>query len=81
MLEWLLFLNSHHKVLYGAMQGDKDSFELAFALAGKHSDFRRIMYWPRAALANLTKVGLQYTLKTAAKMASKDEWSTLGTPC
>ena len=58
MLEWLLFLNAHHNVLYQSMYGDKDSFELAFALAGKHGDFRRVKYWPRAALGNLTEVGL-----------------------
>ena len=75
MLEWLLFLNSHHKVLYGAMPGGKDSFELAFALAGKHSDFRCIKYWPRAALANLSQVGLQYMAGYVAKLASNDECS------
>ena len=36
--------------------GDKDTFELAFALAEKHADFYRILQWPRAALGNITEV-------------------------
>lgn len=37
-LEWLWFVNSHSEVIYKLMYGDKDTFRLAFALAGK-SDF------------------------------------------
>ena len=36
--------------------GDKDTFELAFALADKHTDFYRILQWPRAALGKITEV-------------------------
>ena len=37
-LEWLWFVNSYSEVIYKLMYGDKDTFRLAFALAGK-SDF------------------------------------------
>lgn len=39
VLEWLWFLNSHPEVMYKVMHGDKDTFRLAFHLAGKASDF------------------------------------------
>ena len=39
MLEWLWFLNSHPGVTYRNMYGDKDTFRLAFHLAGKASAF------------------------------------------
>ena len=35
---------------------DKDTFELAFSLAGKRKDFRKVPYWPRAALGMQTQV-------------------------
>jgi len=30
---------------------DKDTFELAFALAGKQKEFRKVQYWPRGGLS------------------------------
>ena len=34
VLEWILFLNANADVLYTLVWGDKDLYELGFALAG-----------------------------------------------
>ena len=52
----MLFLNAHGSVRDGLMYGDKDTFELAFALAGSHSDYHRIRIWARTALSELKHV-------------------------
>ena len=41
-LEWLWFVNSHSEVIYKLMYGDKDTFRLAFALAGKSGYFEQV---------------------------------------
>ena len=41
-LEWLWFVNSHAEVVYKLMYGDKDTFRLAFALAGKSDYFEQV---------------------------------------
>ena len=41
MLEWLWFLNSHPETIYKLMYGDKDTFRLAFALAGKEAAYQQ----------------------------------------
>ncbi|KAI8471635.1 MAG: mannosyltransferase putative-domain-containing protein [Monoraphidium minutum] len=46
-LQWLWLLNSHTEVLYKAMHGDKDTYLLAFHLAGRAADFRQVAHWPR----------------------------------
>ena len=35
-------MNSHSEVIYKLMYGDKDTFRLAFALAGKSSSFEQV---------------------------------------
>lgn len=45
VLEWLWFLNSHPDVTYKSMYGDKDTFRLAFHLAGKASEFWQARAW------------------------------------
>ncbi|KAK9839306.1 hypothetical protein WJX81_006877 [Elliptochloris bilobata] len=50
VLEWLWFLNSHPDVVYKNMYGDKDTFRLAFHLAGKPSAFWQVPTPPRSAL-------------------------------
>ena len=52
-MEWLWFLNSHAELLYKHMLGDKDTFEMAFMLAGKHEQFHRIAYSPGIPLTAL----------------------------
>eukprot|EP00775_Hariotina_reticulata_P001016 gene1016-1349_t len=41
VLQYLWLLNSHHEWVYKHMHGDKDTFLLAFALAGKLDAFRQ----------------------------------------
>ena len=74
VLEWLLFLNSYPDVVYKQVSyGDKDTFELAFALAEKHADFYRILQWPRAALCNITEVRAEPRC-TGRKAVSQMAW-------
>ena len=56
IIEWALFLNLHNEITYRHMLGDKDSYELAFALAGKLEHFSKVTSWSRTALAPLEKV-------------------------
>ena len=52
VLEWLWFLNAHPGVTYKNMYGDKDTFRLAFNLAGKASAFwQALTLSPALALA------------------------------
>ena len=51
VLEFILFLNVHSEVTYMLMYGDKDTFELAFALAGKSENFQKMPAWERSALS------------------------------
>jgi len=44
VLEWLWFVNSHSEVIYKLMYGDKDTFRLAFALAGKSDYYEQVPY-------------------------------------
>ncbi len=44
MLEWLWFLNSHKKPVSDWMWGDKDTYRLAFALAGKADAFQQVSH-------------------------------------
>ena len=50
-------MNSHSEVIYKLMYGDKDTFRLAFALAGKSSSFEqaRCGLAPRHALCKLVQ--------------------------
>ena len=54
-MEWLFFLNSHAELLYQHMLGDKDTFEMAFMLAGKHPQFHRVAISPGVPLSKLYK--------------------------
>jgi hypothetical protein len=49
VLEYLWLLNSHHEWVYKHMHGDKDTFLLAFAMAGRLADFKQV----RATLQTL----------------------------
>ena len=42
VLEWLWLLNSHREVMYKKMHGDKDTYKLAFFLAGKLDQFEQV---------------------------------------
>ena len=42
VLEWIMFLNLHADMLYSIIWGDKDTYRLAFHLAGKSSGFSQV---------------------------------------
>ena len=63
VIEWVWFLNSHAELLYRHMLGDKDLFEVAFMLAGRHADFTRIPYSPGVPLTLLQRGVRQHSLK------------------
>ena len=42
VLEWLWYLNSHANYVYPRTGGDKDTYKLAFHLAGRPDDFRQV---------------------------------------
>ena len=42
VLEWIMFLNLHADMLYSIIWGDKDTYRLAFHLAGKSSSFSQV---------------------------------------
>ena len=56
MVEWAWFINSYGDdgVYQQLMNGDKDSFLLAFALANKTSDYYQVCAEPQA-LASLSQ--------------------------
>ncbi|KAL3136081.1 hypothetical protein ABBQ32_007105 [Trebouxia sp. C0010 RCD-2024] len=45
VLEWLWFLNSHRRPVFDWVWGDKDTYRLAFALAGKLDSFQQVCAW------------------------------------
>ena len=42
VLEWVMFLNLHADMLYAFIWGDKDTYRLAFSLAGEESMFSQV---------------------------------------
>ena len=59
VIEWVVFVNLHHDITWKHMYGDKDSYELAFALADKLKYFSKISSWSRAALTPISQVRLE----------------------
>lgn len=57
VLEYLWWINSHSIYMFKLMYGDKDTFPLAFAVAGKAYDFIQMPIPPGAALALKTSQG------------------------
>ncbi|KAF6257991.1 mannosyltransferase putative-domain-containing protein [Scenedesmus sp. NREL 46B-D3] len=53
VLEYLWLLNSHHEWVYKHMHGDKDTFLLAFAMAGRLGDFKQVPCFVRDALVDV----------------------------
>lgn len=60
VLEYLLFINMHYNVTYNveANLGDKDTFPVAFALAGKIKDFYQVPIGPSVGMIDFEKHGL-----------------------
>eukprot|EP00882_Tetradesmus_deserticola_P019792 GHRQ01021331.1.p1 GENE.GHRQ01021331.1~~GHRQ01021331.1.p1 ORF type:complete len:527 (+),score=195.23 GHRQ01021331.1:138-1583(+) len=53
VLEYLWLLNSHHEWVYKHMHGDKDTFLLAFAMAGRLGDFKQVPCLVRDAMVDV----------------------------
>lgn len=53
VLEWLLFLNTHDSLTYMYSMGDKDTFRVAFALAGIGETYKASPLGPALPLADL----------------------------
>ena len=65
-MEFVLFLNVHSHVMYEVMFGDKDTFELAFMLAGKAGSFQKMPSWAQNALSEKTEVSCSISLLPSA---------------
>jgi len=50
VLEYLLFLNTHDKFIYAHALGDKDTYRLAFTLAGKEMEYWQCPFAPALPL-------------------------------
>ncbi len=44
------YLNAHHEVVYKLVHGDKDTFRVAFHLAGKMQDYYQVPVFARDAM-------------------------------
>lgn len=60
-LEWVLFLNTHDKLTYMYSMGDKDTFRVAFALAGDLYSYRASPLAPALPLVDLGEAGEERT--------------------
>ncbi|WIA39986.1 hypothetical protein OEZ86_013414 [Tetradesmus obliquus] len=52
VLEWLWLLNSHRELVYECVVGDKDTFRMAFALAGKQQHYIQVSEPPQELLGD-----------------------------
>jgi len=59
VLEFVLALNEHDSVTYNYMFGDKDTFRLGFALAGKMLSFYQIPHYPGSTFTTMADKELQ----------------------
>lgn len=46
VLEWLWLLNAHKGLVHQCLVGDKDTYRLAFQLAGKGRDYQQVCWGP-----------------------------------
>lgn len=51
VMEWIWFVNSHDQFFYSHLHGDKDTFQLAFHLAGQEDAFQQVTKPPGEALS------------------------------
>jgi hypothetical protein len=57
VLEWVMFLNTHDFFIYRYSMGDKDTFRVAFALAGMAEKYFSSPFGPALPLADLGEQG------------------------
>ncbi|KAK9817707.1 hypothetical protein WJX72_000972 [[Myrmecia] bisecta] len=60
VLEWSFFVNALGPAFFYHMSQEKDSYHLAFSLAGKAGAFRQVLHMPRAVLAKRLRGKLNY---------------------
>ncbi len=60
-LEWLMFLNTHDTLTYMYSMGDKDTFRVAFALAGDLESYSASPLAPALPLVDLGEAGEERT--------------------
>ena len=61
VLEWLMFLNTHDSFVYRYSMGDKDTFRVAFELAGLSEEYFPSPFSPALPLVDLGEKGEQET--------------------
>lgn len=61
VLEWVLFLNTHDSLTYMYSMGDKDTFRVAFALAGDSASYNASPLAPALPLVDLGEDGEERT--------------------
>ena len=55
VLQWLWFVTANSDFFYPKMHGDKDTYRLAFALAGRLDQYNQVKAGPRLGLAPLKR--------------------------
>jgi len=60
VLEYLLFLNTHDSFTYSNAMGDKDTFRVAFSMAGKSKDYWQCPFAPSIPLHDTHEEGVRY---------------------
>ena len=61
VLEWLMFLNTHDSFVYRYSMGDKDTFRVAFEIAGISDQYYASRFSPALPLVDLGEDGEQKT--------------------
>ena len=55
VVEYVLLINSHSDIMYKHTYGDKDTFQMAFMMAGKSDSFFQVPHRLRMALSDLVE--------------------------
>ncbi|KAG2484566.1 hypothetical protein HYH03_016612 [Edaphochlamys debaryana] len=74
VLEWIWYVNSHRDFTYRMMHGDKDTYKLAFYLAGKLDQFNQVPVYNSMALKDVRDTEHHW------KMQSVYQYSFKGLP-
>merc|ERR1711871_1780694 len=72
VLEYVQALNENSDVVYDQMYGDKDTYRLAFALAGKLDKFHQVATMPGAGYTTVAASSELQTICSEAAMANND---------
>lgn len=72
VLEYMQALNENPDVTYDRMYGDKDTYRLAFALAGKLDKFHQVAAMPAAGWTTIASSSELQMIRAEAAMANND---------